>query len=123
MGEDAKRTLVAEGTELKGTLSSDCPVEVRGSVEGDVAAPLLAVHGTGSVRGTVKVGELDSEGRLSGEFDADTVRLAGAVQERTVIRARSLEVKLSSADGKMQVVFSECGPPRETLSAPPPKSP
>ena len=42
-----KRTLVEEGTELKGSLKSSCPVLVRGRVEGDVSAPALTVSPSG----------------------------------------------------------------------------
>jgi cytoskeletal protein CcmA (bactofilin family) len=31
-----KKTLVEEGTQFKGSLTSSCPVVVRGRVEGDV---------------------------------------------------------------------------------------
>ncbi|MBC7173633.1 MAG: hypothetical protein H5U40_14430 [Polyangiaceae bacterium] len=36
------------------------------------------------------------------------VRLSGRVRDNTVIRARSLEVKLSPEKGMMQVIFGEC---------------
>jgi cytoskeletal protein CcmA (bactofilin family) len=103
-----KKTLVEEGTHFKGSLSSDCPVEVKGRVEGDLTAPALSVSPTGSVHGHVKVGEMKSDGELAGEFDADVVQLSGTVKDNTVIRAKSLEVKLASANGKLQVVFGEC---------------
>src|SRR5215471_18158176 len=45
---------------------------------------------------------------LAGEFDADLVHLSGSIKDNTVIRAKSLEVKLASSNGKMQVVFGEC---------------
>ncbi len=102
-----KRTLVEEGTTFKGTLTSTCPIFVKGGVEGDIQAPSLTVATTGIVSGKVKAGELKSEGSLAGEFDVDKVQLSGSVKDNTVIRARSLEVKLSSAGGKMQVVFGE----------------
>jgi len=102
-----KRTLVEEGTTFKGTLSSTCPVFVKGGVEGDVQAPSLTVATTGTVSGKVKAGELRSEGTISGEFDVDKVQLSGSVKDNTVIRAKSLEVKLSTSN-KMQVVFGEC---------------
>jgi cytoskeletal protein CcmA (bactofilin family) len=113
-----KRTLVEEGTELKGSLTSTCPVLVRGKIEGDVKAPALTVSPSGAVHGRAKVGEISAEGELSGEFDADVVQLSGSVKDRTVIRAKSLEVKLASESGKLQVVFGECElevgePPRE----------
>ena len=103
-----KRTLVEEGTQLKGSLTSTCPVLVRGKIEGDVAAPALTVSASGAVHGKAKVGELHAEGEISGEFDADIVQLSGRVKDNTVIRAKTLSVQLASETGKLQVVFGEC---------------
>lgn len=103
-----KRTLVEEGTELKGSLTSSCPVLVRGRIEGDVKAPSLTVSPTGAVHGRAQVGELQAEGELSGEFDADVVQLSGKVQDRTVIRSKTLSVQLAADQGKLQVVFGAC---------------
>ena len=102
-----KRTLVEEGTTFKGSMTSTCPVLVKGGVEGDIQAPSLTVASSGTVSGKVKAGELKSEGSLAGEFDVDKVQLSGSVKDNTIIRAKSLEVKLSSTTGKMQVVFGE----------------
>jgi cytoskeletal protein CcmA (bactofilin family) len=105
----ARHTVVEEGTEFKGALTSSCPIDVRGRIEGDVTTPALTVSATGAVHGRAKVGSVRSEGELSGEFDAESVELAGSVRDNTVIRARSLEVKLASAPGKLlQVTFGEC---------------
>ena len=103
-----KRTLVEEGTTFKGSLSSTCPIFVKGGVEGDIQAPSLTVAASGTVSGKVKAGELKSEGALAGEFDVDKVQLSGSVKDNTVIKAKSLEVKLTATSSKMQVVFGEC---------------
>jgi cytoskeletal protein CcmA (bactofilin family) len=103
-----KHTIVEEGSSFKGTLTSSCPIHVHGRIEGEVETPALTVSATGAVHGRAKVGEVRSQGELSGEFDADSVELAGTVRDNTVIRARSLEVKLSSTRGKLQVIFGEC---------------
>ena len=102
-----KRTLVEEGTTFKGSLTSTCPILVRGTISGDLEAPSLTVAATGSVSGKVKAGELKSEGELSGEFDVDKVVLSGTVKDHTVIRAKALEVKLAVTGSKMQVVFGD----------------
>jgi len=107
-GTQNRKTLVEEGTQFKGSLSSNCPIEVRGLIEGDVSAPALSVSASGAVHGRVKVGEMRSEGELAGEFDADVVQLSGTIKDNTVIRAKSFEVKLAPANGKMQVIFGEC---------------
>lgn len=104
-----KHTLVEEGTEFKGTMSSNCPIVVMGKVEGDVTGPVIHVTPSGVVSGVVKVKQLRSDGELAGEVEADTVEISGKVRDRTVIRARSLEVSLNTPKGSgMQVVFGEC---------------
>jgi hypothetical protein len=79
-----------------------------GKVEGDIAGPVIHVTPSGVVSGVVKVKQLRSDGELAGEVEADTVEISGRVRDRTVIRARSLEVSLSVQKGGMQVVFGEC---------------
>lgn len=104
----SKVTVVEEGTEFKGTLTSSCPIDVRGRVEGELNTPALTVSATGAVHGRVKVGEVRSQGEISGEFDADKIELAGVVRDNTVIRARSLDVKVEAKRGKTQIIFGEC---------------
>lgn len=106
-GGGSKRTLIEEGTEFKGSIRSSCPIVVNGRIEGDIETPSLSVSATGAVHGRATVGEVRSEGELAGEFDADKVSLSGSVKDNTIIRAKSLDVKLSSPDNKMQVVFGE----------------
>jgi cytoskeletal protein CcmA (bactofilin family) len=89
-------------------MSSSCPIVVMGKVEGDIAGPVIHVTPSGVVSGVVKVKQLRSDGELAGEVEADTVEISGRVRDRTVIRARSLEVSLSVQKGGMQVVFGEC---------------
>jgi len=103
-----KHTVIEEGSEFKGSLTSSCPIDVRGKIEGEVVTPALTVSKSGSVHGRAKVGSVRSEGELSGEFDAETIELAGSVRDNTVVRTRSLEVKLASERGKLQVIFGEC---------------
>lgn len=104
----AKRTLVEEGTHFKGALSSNCPIEVKGRVEGEITAPALSVSESGAVHGRIKVGELSSQGELAGELDADVVQLSGTIKDSTIIRAKSLEVRLAAPNGKMQLTFGDC---------------
>jgi cytoskeletal protein CcmA (bactofilin family) len=104
----SKLTVVEEGTEFKGTLTSSCPIDVRGRVEGELHTPALTIGASGAVHGKVKVGQVQSQGEISGEFDADRIQLSGVVKDNTVIRARSLDVKLCSERGKIELVFGAC---------------
>ena len=102
-----RKTLVEEGTLFKGSLSSTCSIEVNGRFEGDLTAPALVVNPGGAVQGSVRVRELKSQGELAGTFDADVVCLSGTVKDKTLIRAKSLEVKLTAPKGTMQATFRE----------------
>jgi cytoskeletal protein CcmA (bactofilin family) len=100
-----KRTLVEEGTKFKGSLTSTCPILVQGTIEGDVEGPALTVSATGAVSGKISTGALKSDGKIAGDFDVDTAQLAGSVESNTVVRASSLDLKLSVATGKVQLTF------------------
>jgi len=104
-----KQTLVEEGTEFKGTLKSSCPVVVSGTIDGEVDAPEITITRSGAVLGAIKAKKVRSQGTLSGNVDAGDVFLAGSVRSNTVIKAKSLEVKLGSSDkGQLEVTFGEC---------------
>jgi len=103
-----KRTLIEEGTELKGTLTSTCPIVVQGRVEGDLTGPSVEVTESGVLSGKAKVTELRSRGELAGEFDADVVELSGRVRDKSIIRAQSLEVSLQREGGRIEMVFGDC---------------
>ena len=108
-GRPAERqTLVEEGTEFKGSLSSNCPIVIRGRLEGDISGPSLTVSATGSVCGNVKTGEIKSEGELAGRYEADVVHLSGRVKDGTVIKAKTLEMRLEPPKGKLEITFGEC---------------
>ncbi len=102
-----KRTIVEEGTRIRGDLESVCPVVVNGRVEGDVKAPSLTVSASGVVDGTARVGTIRCEGELAGDFDAEHIELSGTVKDSTVIRASTIEMKIATEGGKMQLLFGE----------------
>jgi cytoskeletal protein CcmA (bactofilin family) len=98
-----KKTVVEAETTLRGTLSSSCPVVVLGQVDGEVQAPAVEISAGGVVAGHVKAAALSSAGELAGVIEAETVKLSGRLRDGTLIRARSLDVKLDGA-----VAFGEC---------------
>jgi cytoskeletal protein CcmA (bactofilin family) len=102
-----KKTLIEDGTELKGTLTSSCPIVVMGRVDGEMTGPSVEVTESGILCGKAKVTELRSRGELSGEFDAQVIELSGKVRDKTVIRAQSLEINLKRTDGRIEMVFGE----------------
>jgi len=101
-----KRTLIDEGTEIKGNMSSSCPIVVMGKIEGEISGPSMEIAESGFVSGRIKVKELRSRGELAGELEAESVELSGRVRDQAVIRAQSLEV--STVAGADMVHFGEC---------------
>src|SRR5215471_568766 len=104
---EAKKTLIEEGTEFKGTLTSSCAIVVMGRVEGDMTGPSVEVTESGVLCGKAKVTELRSRGELAGEFDAEVVELAGRVRDKTLIRAKSLEVSLQRTEGRVEMAVGD----------------
>jgi len=105
---ETKKTLIEEGTEFKGTLTSSCAIVVMGKVEGEMTGPSVEVTESGILCGKAKVTELRSRGELAGEFDAEVVELSGRVRDKTLIRAKSLEVSLQRTEGRVEAVFGDC---------------
>jgi cytoskeletal protein CcmA (bactofilin family) len=99
-----KATIVEEGTSLKGSLSSSCPVNILGKVDGEVTGPIVEVATSGSIKGVVKATTIRSRGELSGRFEADEIELAGRVLDDTVIKAKALML----APGASGIVFGAC---------------
>jgi len=105
-----KQTILEDGTEVDGSIRSNCPITVSGKLKGDVSAPSLTITQSGSVSGQIKVSELKSQGEIAGQIEAERVELAGRVSDQTTIRASSLQVKLNQDGnhGKLQVTLGNC---------------
>ena len=108
MADQTKQTIIESGTEFDGSVKSECSITLSGRLKGQVSAPSLTVTPSGSVSGQVKVSRLKAEGEVSGEIEAEAVELSGRVNDQTVIRAKSLEVMLTQAQGGLQVTFGNC---------------
>jgi hypothetical protein len=104
----SKQTVVEDGTELRGKLTSSCPVVINGLVDGELNAPEVTIATSGTVSGAIKAKRIRSQGTLSGSVEANDVFVSGTVKSNTTIVAKSLEVRLSPERGKLQVTFGEC---------------
>ena len=104
-----RQTIIAEGTRFRGSLTSTFQLLVSGSVEGDVDAPSVTISVTGTTSGKIAAGALKSHGRIAGDCDVETAEIAGSVAHATVLRAASLDLKLTVPIGKLQLTF---GPTR-----------
>src|SRR5690349_10484054 len=98
-----KKTIVEEGTALKGSITSTCAVLVQGTIAGEVTGPSIEVSATGSVEGKITTSNLTSRGKVAGELDVESARLSGTVAPKSIVRASKLDVKLAATDGKIEL--------------------
>lgn len=108
MAEDTRKTVIENGTNVDGTITSERPIILSGNVKGQVTAPSLDVMAGGAVNGKVKVNQFSCRGEVSGEVMAESVELSGRVCDQTVIRAKTLDVKLAQSEGGVEVSFGNC---------------
>ncbi len=66
MAESRSTTIIAEDMVIRGDIKNGGLVEVRGYIEGSIAADRLLVHQSGRVYGTVRAENADVNGRLQG---------------------------------------------------------
>jgi cytoskeletal protein CcmA (bactofilin family) len=102
-----RKTIVEEGTALKGSLASNGQVLVMGRVDGEVSGVTVEITETGAVSGRVKTPALRSRGELRGEIEANDVELSGQVLDDTVIRAQAIAVEIP-APGGPTMLFGDC---------------
>jgi cytoskeletal protein CcmA (bactofilin family) len=105
---EPKKTIVEEGTALRGSLASNGQVLVMGRVDGEVSGVAVEITETGAVSGRVKTPALRSRGELRGEIEAEDVELSGHVLDDTVIRAQALAVTIPTTPGGATMLFGDC---------------
>jgi len=108
MAEETKRTVIESGTEIDGAIRSERPIVLSGSVKGQITAPSLEVTQEGTVKGTIKVSRFSCKGEVGGEVFAEAVELSGHVCDATVIRSKTLDVKLAQGESGVEVTFGSC---------------
>ena len=108
MAEDTRRTIIESGTDIDGAIKSDRPIVLSGNVKGQITGPSLEVTQEGTIKGTVKVHRFSCKGEVGGEVTAETVELSGRVCDATVIRSKSIDVKLAKGEGGVEVSFGNC---------------
>jgi cytoskeletal protein CcmA (bactofilin family) len=115
-GPVQKRTVIEEGAELKGVVSSQHPLLVLGRVEGDVSGPAVEVGAGGVVTGKMKVRELRSIGEVGGEIEAEVAHLSGRIRDKTVLRAKVLDLHTDVSFGDCVIEAGEV-PSKDQLIA------
>ena len=97
-----KRTTLAKGFKLVGTLEADGLVEINGLVDADLCCASLMIGPSGHVTGTVNVDDIVVDGRVDGPIFAQDVVLKSHAYVIGDIICQSLAVeKGAHVDGRL----------------------
>ncbi len=90
---DRRRTLLQEGTLIKGEFTADGIVELAGQVIGDVTVDTLVLAREGRVEGTIRARNVTVEGTLKGAVIAQTVMIKTNARVTADITCQTLGVE------------------------------
>ena len=95
LGEHEGHVLIGEGVHIKGEMRDCREIEIHGTVDGDLEAEVLIVHGNGQVEGNVSVDRAEVHGSVNGEVSVKSrldVKAKGSVSG--VIKYGELSVEV-----------------------------
>jgi|GEM_PF-1232880 len=93
-GKHEGHVLIGEGVKIKGEIRECREIEIHGTVEGDLEAEVLIVHGNGLLTGNVKTDTAEVHGSIDGDVSVKyllAVKAKGSVAGKTVYGELSVE--------------------------------
>ena len=93
-GHHEGHVLIGEGITIKGEIRDCREIEIHGTVEGDLEAEVLIVHGNGVLTGNVKTDRAEVHGSIDGDVMVKhllDVKAAGSVAGKTEYGELSVE--------------------------------
>ena len=93
-GQHEGHVLIGEGVKIKGEIRDCREIEIHGTVEGDLEAEVLIVHGNGVLTGNVKTDRAEVHGSIDGDISVKyllAVKAKGSVAGKTEYGELSVE--------------------------------
>ena len=93
-GQYEGHVLIGEGVKIKGEIRDCREIEIHGTVEGDLEAEVLIVHGNGVLTGNVKTDRAEVHGSIDGDISVKyllAVKAKGSVAGKTEYGELSVE--------------------------------
>jgi cytoskeletal protein CcmA (bactofilin family) len=93
-GKHEGHVLIGEGVKIKGEIRDCREIEIHGTVEGDLEAEVLIVHGNGVLTGNVKTDRAEVHGSIDGDISVKyllAVKAKGSVAGKTEYGELSVE--------------------------------
>ena len=91
-GPDRRRTLLQEGTRIRGEFTSDGIVELAGQIIGDLTADTLVLARSGEAEGTIRARNVTIEGGLQGRIIAHSVAIKTTARITADITCQTLSL-------------------------------
>ena len=91
-GPDRRRTLLQEGTRIRGEFTSDGIVELAGQIIGDLTADTLVLARSGTAEGTIRARNVTIEGGLKGKVIAQAVAIKTTARVTADITCQTLSI-------------------------------
>ena len=76
LGSQAESSVISAGLKIVGNLQSEADVMISGTVEGDINSRSLTVSEGATVVGTIESTSVEVRGRVDGQVNASSVRVA-----------------------------------------------
>jgi len=97
-----RRSVLAEGLQLDGQVTSKGPVEISGRLVGSVSAPDVLITQSGALEGEVLALNLTVLGTVTGTISARSVSLAEGAKAEGDITYQQISIELNAEfDGKL----------------------
>lgn len=107
-GGNGQKSVLASDITVSGIIATEGALEVHGVVDGEIAATTLVVGHEGSVAGSVRAGQADIRGRLSGDISTASLTLRAAAQMKA---DASCETLIIESGAWVEGQFSRPEPP------------
>ena len=89
----AKQSVVAQDLVIDGEVTSLGPVDVRGTVTGQVHAPDIVIATTGSITGAARAHDMTIQGQIAGTIDALNVILTSSAVVRADVTHERIAIE------------------------------
>ena len=89
---DRRRTLLQEGTRIRGEVTSDDIVELAGQIIGDLTADTLVLAHSGAAEGTIRARNVTIEGVLRGKIIAHAVTIKSTAKVEADITCQTISI-------------------------------
>ena len=100
-GTSGQRSVLASDLRINGIVATEGALELHGVLEGEVAATTILVGHEGQVTGSIRAGNAELRGKVSGEIFCDTLVIRSAATSEADATCETLVIEAgASVEGR-----------------------